>query len=119
MPYGELIIIDKVATVPTARSRKLHTSAPIEIGMAVKEDGENASQEGDQRIVDFALPAVYKGTDKGKWSFSKCQSWNEKGGKRWQRWREEFMAERQWQERMQRARERWQLRNQNMLVRHQ
>ena len=64
MPYGELIIaleniiIDKVSTVHTARSRKHDTSAPMEIGMATKEDGENASQEGDQRIVDLALQAV-------------------------------------------------------------
>ena len=49
MPYGELIIalenfiIDKVSTVFTARSRKHDTSAPTEIGMATKEDGENAS----------------------------------------------------------------------------
>ena len=87
MPYGELIIaleniiIDKVSTVPTARSRKHDTGAPMEIGMATKEDGENASQEGDQRIVDLALQAVYKGTGKGKWSFGKGQSWNEKGSK--------------------------------------
>ena len=87
MPYGELIIaleniiIDKVSTVPTARSRKHDTSAPMEIGMATKEDGENASQEGDQRIVDLALQAVYKGTGKGKWGFGKGQSWNEKGSK--------------------------------------
>ena len=51
MSYSELlvalenIIIDKVATVPTARSRKNDTSAPMEIGLAAKEDGENASQE--------------------------------------------------------------------------
>ena len=82
MPYGELIsaleniIIDKVSTVPAARSRKHDTSAPMEIGMATKEDGENASQEGDQRIVDLALQAVYKGTGKGKWGFDKGQSWN-------------------------------------------
>ena len=49
--------------------------------MATKEDGENASQEGDQRIVDLALQAVYKGTGKGKWDFGKGQSWNEKGSK--------------------------------------
>ena len=87
MPYGELIIaleniiIDKVSTVPTARSRKHDTSAPMEIGMATKEDGENASQEGDHQIVDLALQAVYKGTGKGKWGFGKGQSWNEKGSK--------------------------------------
>ena len=61
MSYSELIvalekiIIDKVAMVPTARGRKHDTSAPMEIGMAAKEDGENASQEGDQRIIDLAL----------------------------------------------------------------
>ena len=53
----------------------------MEIGMATKEDSENASQEGDQRIIDFALQAVYKGAGKGKWSFGKGQHWNEKGGK--------------------------------------
>ena len=77
----ENIIIDKVSTVSTARSRKHDTSAPMEIGMATKEDGENASQEGDQRIIDLALQAVYKGTGKGKWGFGKGQSWNEKGSK--------------------------------------
>ena len=87
MPYGELIIaleniiIDKVSTVPTARSKKHDTSAPMETGMATKEDGENARQEGDQRIVDFALQAVYKGIGKGKWGFGKGQSWNEKVAK--------------------------------------
>ena len=30
--------------------------------MAAKEESESASQEGDQRIVDLALQAVYKGT---------------------------------------------------------
>ena len=49
--------------------------------MAAKEDGENASQEGEQRIIDLALQAVYKGTGKGKWGFSKGQNWNERGGK--------------------------------------
>ena len=88
MSYSELIvaleniIIDKVAMVPTARGRKHDTSAPVEIGMAAKEDGENASQEGDQRIKDIALQAVYRGTGKGKWRFSRGQNWNEKGGKR-------------------------------------
>ena len=37
--------------VPTARGRKHDTSAPMEIGMAAKVDGENA----------IALQAVYKG----------------------------------------------------------
>ena len=55
MSYNELIIaleniiVDKVATVPTVRNKKHDTSAPMEIGMAAKEDGENASQEGDQK----------------------------------------------------------------------
>ena len=87
MPYCELIIalenivIDKVSTVPTATSRKHDTGAPTEIGLAAKEDGENASQEGDQRIVEIALQAVHKGTDNEKWSFGKGQSWNEKVAK--------------------------------------
>ena len=51
MSYSELlvaledIIIDKVSTVPSARSRKHDTGAPMEIGMATKEDGENASKK--------------------------------------------------------------------------
>ena len=49
--------------------------------MAAKEDGEGASQEVDQRIVDLALQAIDKGTGKGKWGFNKGQNWNEKGGK--------------------------------------
>ena len=45
MSYSELIvaleniIIDKVATVPAARIKKNDTSAPMEIGMALREDG--------------------------------------------------------------------------------
>ena len=80
MSYSELIvalvniIVDKVVTVPTARNKKHVTSAPMEIGMAAKEDGENASQEGDQRIMDLALQAVCKGTGKGKRGFGKGQN---------------------------------------------
>ena len=87
----EKIIIDKVAMVPTARGRKHDMGAPMEIGMAAKEDGENASQEGDQRIIDLALQAVYKGTGKGKCDFSKGQNWNERGAKM----EEKLVAERQ------------------------
>ena len=47
----ENIIIDKVATVPTVRNRKMDTSAPMEIGMAARDDGENLREEGEQRIV--------------------------------------------------------------------
>ena len=49
--------------------------------MAAKKDGENASQEGDQRLIDLALQAVHKGIGKGRWGFGKGQNWNEKGGK--------------------------------------
>ena len=77
----ENIIVDKVSKIPSSKSRKNDTSAPMEIGMAAKEDGESVSQEGDQRIIDFALQAVYKGAGKGKWGFSKGQIWNDKGGK--------------------------------------
>ena len=77
----ENIIIDKVSTVSTSKSRKYDTSAPMEIGMAAKEDGESSSQEGDQRIIDLALQAVYKGSGKGKWGLGKGQSWSEKDTK--------------------------------------
>ena len=84
MSYNELlvalenIIIDKVATVPTARNKEIDTSAPMEIGMAAKDDGESVREEGDQRIVDPALQAVWKGTGKGKWSFGEGQMWKAK-----------------------------------------
>ena len=51
MSYSELlvaqenIIVDKVATVPTVRCRKADKSAPMEIGMAAKNDGESAREE--------------------------------------------------------------------------
>ena len=44
MSYGEIIIaleniiVDKVSTVPSSKSRRNDTSAPMEIGMAAKED---------------------------------------------------------------------------------
>ena len=85
MSYSELlvapenIIIDNVATVPTARNSKIDTSAPMDIGMAAKDDGQIVSEEGDQRVVDLALQAVYKETGKGTLSFGNGQSWNEKG----------------------------------------
>ena len=75
MLYDELIIamdniiIDKVATVPTAQNSKIDTSAPMESGLSAKDDGQKLREEGDQRIVDLALQAVYEGTGKGKSSF--------------------------------------------------
>ena len=68
MSYSELlvaldsIIIVKVATVPTARNRKIDTSAPMEIGVAAKDGGKSAREKGDQRIVGFTLEAVYTRT---------------------------------------------------------
>ena len=61
--------------------------------------------------MDLALLAVTKGIGKGKWGFGKGQNWNEKGGKGGK----DVKAERQWQERRQRARERRQGRHQNVL----
>ena len=60
----ENIIVDKVSTIPSSKSRRNDTSAPMEFGMAAEEDGESVSQDGDQRIMDIALHAVYKGTGK-------------------------------------------------------
>ena len=77
----ENLIVDKMSTVPSSKNRRNDTSAPMEIGMTAKEDGESASQVGDRRIMDLALQAVYKGTGKGKWGFSKGANWkDEKGG---------------------------------------
>ena len=69
MSYSELlialenIIIDKVVTVPTARNRNVDTNAPIEIGMAMQDDGGSVREEY-QRTVNLALQAVYNGTGK-------------------------------------------------------
>ena len=77
----ENITVDKVVTVPTARSKKHDTSAPMEIGMAAKADGECEPRERETQGSWTLLQAVYKGTGKGKWSFGKGQSWKEKGVK--------------------------------------
>ena len=55
----ENIFIDKVSTVPTARSRKIDTSAPMAIRRAAKGDGENSRKEEDQRIMDIELQAFF------------------------------------------------------------
>ena len=68
MSYSEIIIaleniiVDKVSTSPSSKRRRNDTSAPMKIEMAAKEDGESVSQDGDQRIMNLALQAVYKGT---------------------------------------------------------
>ena len=64
MRNQSIIIIDRVSTGPTTRQKKVNTKAPIEIGMAAKDDTESSREEGHQRIMDIALHAVYKGTDK-------------------------------------------------------
>ena len=53
--------------------------------MAENDDGESAREEGDQRIVDLALQAGYKGSGKGKWSLGKGLSFERKKVLRWQR----------------------------------
>ena len=47
--------------------------------MAAKDDDESAREEGNQRIVELALEAAYKGCGKGEWSFGKGQSWDGNG----------------------------------------
>ena len=71
-------MIDKVATVSTVRIRKVDTSAPMETGTAIKDYGETIREE-DQRIVNLASQAVYKGTGDGKCDFGQVQSGNGKG----------------------------------------
>ena len=44
----ESIIIDKASTAPTIRQKKVNTSAPMEIGMAAKDDSEGSREEGHQ-----------------------------------------------------------------------
>ena len=115
MSYSEIIIalkntiVDKVSAIPSSKSRRNDTSTPMEIGMAAKEDGESGSQEGDDRIMDFALQAVHKGTGKGK-----GLNWNEKGGKGG-RMEERTRGRRAVGRKEERARDRWQGRIQNVL----
>ena len=51
----EDIIIDKVATAPTARHRKIDTSAPMEVAMAAQGDGESARE---RRISKNFRPCI-------------------------------------------------------------
>ena len=50
MSYSEIIItlenilVDKVSTIPSSRSRRNDTGAPMEIGIAAKEGGESVSR---------------------------------------------------------------------------
>ena len=70
MSYSELLLValENIIT---------HPGSSLEIGMTAKDDGKKL-REGDKRILDLALQAVYKGTSKGKWSFGKDQSRNER-----------------------------------------
>ena len=88
MSYGEIIIaleniiVDKVSTVQSSKSRRNDTSAPMEIGMAAKEDCRKCEPKKETRgIVDLALQAVYKGTGKRKvWIWQRSELERE----RWQ-----------------------------------
>ena len=68
--------IDMVSTVPTNRQKKVETSAPMEIGMAAKDDSEGSTEEGHQRIMGLALQAVHAGTGKGILGSGVGPSWN-------------------------------------------
>ena len=52
----------------------------MQTGMAVKDDGESSREEGNQRIMDIALKAVYEGTGKGNWVLREERT-EYKGGK--------------------------------------
>ena len=120
MSYSEIIIaleniiVDKVSTAPSSKSRRNDTSAPMEIGMAAKEDGESVSQEGDQRIMDLALHAVHKGEGQGKWGFSKGQNWMRKAAKV-ERMEERTRGRRAAARKEEKGQEGWQKIIQNML----
>ena len=82
--------------------------------MAATDDGEGASRERDQRIVDLALQAVYKGTGKGKSAVLEMVRFGMKRSTKVANVAK-MDAEGQWKERKQRPREWWQGRNQSML----
>ena len=115
----ENIIIDKVATVSTVRNRKVDTSAPMEIGMAMKDDCESAREEEEQQIVDLArITNCLQGNWQRKMGIWKRpeMEWNKLlWWQRWQGWRKEFVAKGQRQERQQGTRKRWHGRNQSLL----
>ena len=61
-------------------NRQVNTTAPSEIGTAMKDDGESALEEGDQRFVDSTLQAVYrKGVVKENGVLDKVRVGVEKG----------------------------------------
>ena len=77
----ENIIIDNVATIPTARNRTVvDTSAPMGVGMAAKDDGEHSREEGDQRIMDIACRLYPKEQAKATGSSSLCTGCDHRGG---------------------------------------
>ena len=103
------------------QSRKnIDTSVPVEIGMAAKDDGENSREEGDQRIMDNALQAVYKKIKKNRQRKVECQKGSNRNAKAYPGGKDAncvgvLMAEGQRQERRQRKRETWQWRQQSAL----
>ena len=111
----ENIVVDKVSTVPSSKNRRNDTSGPMEVGMAAKEEGESASQEGDERIVDLALQAVYKGTGKGTWDSAEVKIWNETGDKGGKDGGKNSWQRNSGKKGGKRARKGWQRRFQNML----
>ena len=73
----ENISIDKVTTYLASKVKKMETSAPLEIGVAVGTDGEEAFEGGYGTASELAVQAVYKGTGaKCGWSGSKDPSWS-------------------------------------------
>ena len=65
----ENIIIDKVSTAPTSRQKNINTTAPMEVGIAAKDDSESSREEGDERIMGISLQVEYNRAGKGNlWS---------------------------------------------------
>ena len=73
----ENIIIDKVTTHSISKVKKIDTSAPMQIGLAARTDGEEAFKKGYGKTFELAVQAVYQGTGgKGGWNGGKGPSWS-------------------------------------------
>ena len=121
MSYSEVIIalenviVDKEVTVPPSKNRRNLTSAPMEIGMAAREDGESASQEGRSENCGFLVAGCLQKNRQRTMEIRQRSKVERERRQRWEGWTKEFVAEGQRQESRKRARNGCQRRFQNML----
>ena len=56
------------------------TSAPMDIGIAARDDSVGSKEDGEGKTSDSAVQAVYKGTGRGNWNLRQRTNWRYAGG---------------------------------------